>query len=128
MWIYWVYDEDRNWSKIGITQDFGKRKNQIENASGSKTWTIFKGKSNDDEIQSLEKYIHSVLAENRKTGEWFDLSDGKNAIKAYRILLNHFNVDVWMKQPTERLIGNTYQVVQWNYIMMTEPELLNNLP
>lgn len=68
-WVYCFYNPDSELTKIGVTSDYERRKQDLERASGSVLEVLYVTKC--VEYLYLEKLLHSYFAQYRKKGEWF---------------------------------------------------------
>ena len=82
MILYWIYNEQTGFTKFGITEDLGKRLNQLENQTGCKLTLI--ADYDFQHARQTELFLHSIYNSYRQKGEWFNISDNE-AILAFNI-------------------------------------------
>jgi len=72
MYLYIVYNKSTKLTKIGITDNFERRFEQLKNACGCDlslvSWAEF------DHAGITEKFLHATFKDQKVKGEWFNLN------------------------------------------------------
>lgn len=95
--VYLFHNELSKQTKIGITDNFHKRYDDLQNASGMNLIQIIIIQLEteiDESANFIENFLHNYFHDKRTIGEWFDLS--KKDILDIQKLFNEIDgVYIW---------------------------------
>ncbi|HMN36269.1 MAG TPA: GIY-YIG nuclease family protein [Hyphomicrobium sp.] len=78
--------------KIGITGNVSRRLSYLRTASAVPLHLAYAGETEAD-VESVERQVHSILAERRMSGEWFNVS-AQEAVEAVLQSANDLDIDL----------------------------------